>query len=582
MADQRVQIEYLIDDSNATSALGNIQNSAERTESASQRLFGALSKIGGVGLGINFVTSCFGKLYNVMQSCESGYRSQMEAETKLESAMRNTMGATEEDVKLIKELTSAQQALGVVGDEVQLAGAQELSTFLRKRESLESLIPVMNDMIVQQYGLNASQESAAGIATLLGKVMNGQTSALTRYGYSFTEAQEKILKFGTEEQKAATLAEVITSRVGGMNEAMAQTDAGRLQQYNNSMGDLGERLGGLYTRIQAALLPAMNRTADLLGKIIGFVEAHMDTITGVISGTIQAIQEIGSTLIDLWPVITGVATAVGVLTVAAQAMAIKAAIVTTAIKLCTTATKLWTTAQAILNAVMTANPIGLIIAAIAVLVGAIVWVSKHTEGWGTLWDAVCTFMKESFYAYVDGVKLYFNTLVNGIMIGLDKIKLGWYKFKEACGIGDSEENKRAISEINAQVEARQKAIADGAKKMMEHVNNARHAFDNVSIKWKGKEETAESGGTNSQIKAGAGFGTGAPFATAGLTGSANAKSSAEAIASGGSRNTQITINFSKEMVRMEFTGGYLDNHAEVETTLEESLLRVLSAAKASI
>ncbi len=56
---------------------------------------------------------------------------------------------------------------------------------------------------------------------MMGKVIEGQTGALSRYGYSFTEAQEQILKFGTEEQMAATLAEVIGQAVGGVNKALA-------------------------------------------------------------------------------------------------------------------------------------------------------------------------------------------------------------------------------------------------------------------------------------------------------------------------------------------------------------------------
>jgi len=87
-------------------------------------------------------------------------------------------------------IESTQQELGVIGDEVQLSGAQEMATYLQKKESLEKLIPVMNDMLAQQYGLNATQENAVQIATMLGKAMDGQTGALSRYGYSFDSAQE--------------------------------------------------------------------------------------------------------------------------------------------------------------------------------------------------------------------------------------------------------------------------------------------------------------------------------------------------------------------------------------------------------
>ena len=101
-------------------------------------------------------------------------------------------------------------------------------------ESLgKAIIPVMNDMAVQQYGLGASAESVTQIATMLGKVMNGQTEALSRYGYKFDEAQKQILQYGTEAERAAVLVEVVTESVGGMNEAMAQTNPGKIQQLSN-------------------------------------------------------------------------------------------------------------------------------------------------------------------------------------------------------------------------------------------------------------------------------------------------------------------------------------------------------------
>lgn len=156
--------------------------------------------------------------------------------------MRNTMDAREADIQSIKDLCSAQQELGVIGDEVQLAGAQELATYLSEKQSLEQLIPVMNDMLAQQYGLNASQENAAQISTMLGKVMDGQTGALSRYGYKFDEAQEKILKYGTESQRAAVLTEVITASVGGMNAELAKTDVGKQKQLENTLGDIKEKL----------------------------------------------------------------------------------------------------------------------------------------------------------------------------------------------------------------------------------------------------------------------------------------------------------------------------------------------------
>lgn len=140
----------------------------------------------------------------------SAYAAHEPAETRLAQAMRNTMGASEEEIQSIKNLAEEQQRLGIVGADVQLAAAQELATYLEFSDSLKTIIPVLNDMIAQQLGFGASAESATQIATMLGKVMNGQTEALSRYGYKFDDAQKYILKFGDESERAAVLAEVVS------------------------------------------------------------------------------------------------------------------------------------------------------------------------------------------------------------------------------------------------------------------------------------------------------------------------------------------------------------------------------------
>ncbi len=202
--------------------------------------------------GVDSINNTLQSFQTALKGLSDIYAKQVEAETKLANNMRNTMDARDEDIQSIKDLCSAQQKLGVIGDEVQLAGAQELTTYLTKRESLEKLIPVMNDMLAQQYGLNATQENAANIATMLGKVMDGQTGALKRYGYTFDDAQEAILKFGDESQRAAVLCEVVSGSVGGMNAELAKTDVGKQKQLENTLGDIKERIGGLIQPIAYA------------------------------------------------------------------------------------------------------------------------------------------------------------------------------------------------------------------------------------------------------------------------------------------------------------------------------------------
>ena len=162
----------------------------------------------------------------------------------------------------LPDLASAQQKLGVIGDEIQLSGAQELSTYLTKTSSLKKLMPAMNDMLAQQYGLNASQEQAVTVAQMMGKVLDGQVGALSRYGYRFDEAQEKVLKFGTEEERVAMLSDILQQYVGGVNEALADTPEGAMKQAANNVGDLQEKIGKLWVEIQSSLLPVVEKSNE--------------------------------------------------------------------------------------------------------------------------------------------------------------------------------------------------------------------------------------------------------------------------------------------------------------------------------
>ena len=211
--------------------------------------------------------------------------------------MQNTMDARLEDAESIEALISSQEKLGVVSKTAQLGGAQELSTYLTKKETLEKLIPVMNDMIAQQYGINASQESAANIATMLGKVMDGQTGALSRYGYKFDEAQEKILKYGTEEERCAVLTEVVTSSIGGMNEALGQTDAGKMAQLSAALENTQVRIGEIANEIKLSFAPMLSEigskaydAGDSFGKLVEAIISGDDDLSEEISNFKETVK----------------------------------------------------------------------------------------------------------------------------------------------------------------------------------------------------------------------------------------------------------------------------------------------------
>lgn len=209
---------------------------------------GVISTMGSMSMALQGVYNGMSVMSGAVSELTEAYGVQEQAELKLETVMRQRMNASNADIQSIKNLAAEQQRIGVIGDEVQLAGAQQVATFLSQKKSIEELMPAMNNLAVQRQGLNVTSEEMVSIGNMVGKVMQGNVGALTRVGITFDDAQAKAIKFGTEEQRAAALAEVINNNVGQMNRTLAQTDAGKAKQMANNFGDVQEEIGKVLAR----------------------------------------------------------------------------------------------------------------------------------------------------------------------------------------------------------------------------------------------------------------------------------------------------------------------------------------------
>ncbi|MBV7268370.1 phage tail tape measure protein [Winogradskyella luteola] len=196
---------------------------------------------------------------------------------------------------------------------------------------------------------------------------------------------------------------------------------------------------------------------------------------------------IASSIVELSPVVTFMASMIPIVSSLSKVTWVQAA-----------ATKVATAAQWLWNIAMTANPIGLIIVAVAALVAGIVWMVSKVEGWGEAWNYTWTGAKLLFGAFIEGVKANWNLMINGLMIGINKIKLGWYKFKEAMGLGDSTENQKMINQINADTESRKQSIIDGYKKAADLTLEATGAFVKAGASLKIKEGEEDSTATSAE------------------------------------------------------------------------------------
>ena len=303
-------------------AASGAETSAHRAAGVRKELLLQAANVSQLYVGLRSAVS---GLQGVLGSYAEAYSNAAVASKKLEVVMRQRMDATDEDIKSIKAVTTAQKELGIISGSVQNAGAQQVSTFLTQASTLRTLIPAMNNLLAQQKGVNATQEDAVSIGNLMGKAMQGQTSALRRVGISFTEAEEQILKYGSESERAATLAKVITNNVGEMNAKLAQTDAGKMKQLQNYIGGIKAKIGSIVVGLQP-YLAAASQVAILVssfGQLYNVVRVAGVGLLGfgrTLLGCIN-IQKIASTVSIAFAFVQkGLAAAFGISTVAAGAL----------------------------------------------------------------------------------------------------------------------------------------------------------------------------------------------------------------------------------------------------------------------
>lgn len=410
MAGNTISITFKLEGDN--NSFKNLTKDAEGLKKAmsgviteGQQLKGNVINFAALATGIDAAQRSFNQLQGAMQGLADAYAVQEVAETKLSTVMQQRMGATEAEIQSIKDLAAAQQEIGVIGDEVQLSGAQQIATFLTEKDSLEALVPAMNNLLAQQKGLNATTGDAVQVGNLMGKAMMGQVDALKRVGITFTEAEANVMKYGTEQERAAMLAQIITNNVGEMNAQLAQTESGKQQQLANAIGDVKEQIGGLVNGALPFVTIAAQSTAALAS--ITTLITGVKTLSAVMYANAKAFAV--STAAYIKNKVATLATA------AAQGV-VKAA------------TLAWTGVQKVLNIVLTANPIGLVIAAIGALVTAVIYAYNNCESFRKIVYKVWEAIKPLATAIMNGLAKAFEWLV-------EKCKEAWEWLKNILGLG---------------------------------------------------------------------------------------------------------------------------------------------------
>lgn len=196
-------------------------------------------------------------------------------------------GWSESERKSLLSLNSELGRTGVVSAGVNKALDSQLGTFKLSASAISTLTPAVDDMLAKQKGVNATAEDAVTIGNLVGKVMTGSTSALSRYGVTLTDAQEKQLKSNDANERAAALAQVLQDNFGGVNKALAETPTGK-------MAIVQHQIAGMKTALGNGFLSIIGAFGSTFVDIITRVSAAISSFTAKAQPAFQAVAGVAS------------------------------------------------------------------------------------------------------------------------------------------------------------------------------------------------------------------------------------------------------------------------------------------------
>lgn len=417
----------------ATTDVGKLRQAMEETKSTAQQFRDKLLTINQTVTALQNASSAINGLRDTMAGLTASYNAVQQANTQLTTVMRQRMDATGEDIKKVNEVIGAQSKLGVIGGTIQKTGAQQIATFLKEKGTLEQLIPAMNDLLAQQKGLNATQEDARSVANLMGKAMTGQTSALRRVGITFSEAQENIMKYGTEQQRAAMLAQIITNNVGHMNAQLGKTDAGQLKQTEMQFAAIKVQIGELVSK----WLPKITFAAQALTIVNSMI-----SLGNSIKGVTVIIKNLNITT-----------KAVSAVCIAARASVVGLSAVTRVMQAAFTGATIGaTTLKIAIKSLLISTGVGVAIVALTEVIAAFTSKSADTQ---TQAEDTAESMKGIGDAADDIKTAYDSALKNtyaDLMAKYEKLKAGWRALStEQQKMAWIKDNQSAFNELRLKI-----------------------------------------------------------------------------------------------------------------------------------
>jgi hypothetical protein len=210
-----------------------------QAETSTEKLTRNVKKLAGA-FGLAFGTAqviAYGRA-----SVKAALESQAEQE-RLTNILKVTTGATQSQIDSLNEQADALERIGVVtGGNIKITQSQ-LATFDLQISTIKTLTPAILDYVTAEKGATATAEQFKSMTNGLAQALNGNFTSLTRVGFVLDDVTKKMIKEGTETERAAALVKVLNSTYKDFNANLRNTDAGQMQILANTSQEVKTIIG---------------------------------------------------------------------------------------------------------------------------------------------------------------------------------------------------------------------------------------------------------------------------------------------------------------------------------------------------
>jgi tape measure domain-containing protein len=265
----------------------------------------------------------------------------------------------------------------------------------------------------------------------------------------------------------AKVGDWVRTAVGHVREFFASATSGDTEGIKAQFAGIGDALVKLGPAVQAFLdnMPTFQQTLSVAGTVMGFLADHVDTLAKYMPLLVAAfvaykaaqatanVVSLAAIPLQLANLVVNRQLAVANATLAAQLSVVTgvenvslitrlrttAATIASAVasKVAAGAARIWAAGQWLLNAALTANPIGLVVLAIAALVGGLVFAYTHSERFRAIvqaaFGAVLTAARAVLGFFADHWKTILVLLTGPVGIAIALIIRHWGAIKAAMG-----------------------------------------------------------------------------------------------------------------------------------------------------